>query len=222
MPDRLAGFWFREEYLNATMSLFFTNGTGTNSRTASAIGGRPGINVATVTASATPDRASSTMSNSPVYATGGGLMTLEGELKIPTLSNGVDNLTMRFAIAGPSQINGNIDLTGGVYFEYDYGNHANSQNLFLCAATGGVRTKIDTGFAMVANTWTRLKLQLAADSSAVTGFVNGANVGVVNTNVPVANTMLDFGWHVVKQLGAGALNVNFDYLEVIQTFTSSR
>jgi hypothetical protein len=221
-PDRKAGFWYLDDYINSLMSSFAVNGTATNSRTATSVGGHPGINLATVSAAATPDRASSDINNaSSTFSTGGGIITAEYDLKITTLSNGTDNIQIRLCFAGGAQINSQADMTTGVYLEYDFAAHG-SHNWFLCASVASVRTKTDTG--VTANTqWTRLKLQLAADDSSLTAYINDVLTGAtVSTNIPVINTDMSFGWQVVKQLGANPLSVGFDFIEVMQTFSSAR
>jgi len=223
VPDRRAGFWYRDDFTNNLLGTTANNGTGSSSKIATSSVGHPGILRGGVTAAATPDRTSYDMnSGSSTFVNGGGVITVETELRIPTLSNGTDNIALRFGFAGAAQIASQVDFTTGVYFEQDYGNHGNSNNLFVCAANASVRTKTDSTQAPTANAWFRLKLAMAADGSSVTGYINDVAVAVVSTNLPNPNTLMAFGFHVVKTLGAGTLNVDFDFIEVMQTFSSQR
>jgi hypothetical protein len=218
VPDVHAGFWHREDFENLLALNAAVNGTGTNAALAS-VSGHPGMLRQGVTAAATPDRASYNFeqTNATLLATGGKVV-FEWCGRLPTLSDGVNNLTARIGWA--NNVNVQVDFTDGIYFECDFANHANTNNWFACCAKAGTRTKVDTAKAPLANTFTKLKWTLSADGLSVGFSVDGIAVATVASNIPIVALMS--GAQLVKQLGAGVLNLDHDFVEYTQTFNTQR
>lgn len=74
------------------------------------------------------------------------------------------------------------DPTNGCYFQYD--RDGIGVNWQRCSADNGVRTKVDTGVAVVAGAWVRLKVVINAAGTAAEFFIDGVSVGSNVTNIP--------------------------------------
>lgn len=150
---------------------------------------------------------------------GGGKYRFRWILKIPTLSDGVNNLVVR---AGGGDSSTFADFTDGCYFEYDLATNGN-HNWFLCTSANSVRTKTNTGIVATTN-FVRLDGVVSADGSQLAGKIDGVAVTPVSTNLPTAaNRQFDcYFLGAFKQLGAGALTSVADFIEANQVLTVSR
>lgn len=162
-----------------------------------------------------------TRTNVNTWVPGGGKFRFRARVRMPALSDGTNNLVIRI---GPGDASTHADHTDGVYLEYDYGTNGN-HNWFLCTASNGARTKTSTGIALTANTWTTVEIIINAAGTSVTAYVDGvAAAAAVTTNIPLGSsrTMSAGIFGVFKQLGAGALEAEIDWLEWSEVLSTAR
>lgn len=151
---------------------------------------------------------------------GGGPVYWEALVRIPLLSDGVDNTLFR---VGLGDTNGVADEVDAVCIETDLSTNG-SGNWFALTSSNSVRTRTNLGVAPVANAWARLRADIAADASSVTFSVNGIPLLTSAANIPKVTGRETSTWMSkgVKQLGATGRSLHIDYAEVGQTFTVAR
>lgn len=96
------------------------------------------------------------------------------------------------------------DFVNGIYFEYD---QAVSVNWQFCKAVAGVRTKLDTRVAVVANQWVKFKAYGVGAAQAIFK-VDNITVGV-HTDLPL--TALGRVYQITKSFGTGSRLLHIDY-----------
>jgi len=219
IPDVSNGFWYRDDLMNRTTSDYLAVATGTNGNPVGDAQ-HPGIitqNVSVVGDAALLGIGAATAS--PILF-GGGRWEMEGHFRIPTLSNGVNNIVQRL---GFNDSNNAADAVDGAYFEYDFATYGDHK-FRLCAASNSVRTKVDTGILNVAGLETHWEVDVNPAGTLVTGVINGVpSANNVASNIPVAAGRLTTARvQSVKQLGVGLLSVVHDFYEVRCALTTPR
>ncbi len=210
VPDRRVGTWFRDDFLNQLVGTFTGIAGGGNS-----IGGiqdRDGIWTASVTAVADAALYNNGSGNTNMRL--GGAFQCEWDLRLIALSDGVNNVVIR---CGIGDVLGAGDQADGTYFEYDFATHGN-HHWFASNAKGAARNKIDTGMSPVALTFNRLR---DAAATAASFYIDDTLVAQNALDVPTNASMAVF-CQVTKQLGAGNLNVQADWVESIHNYKSKR
>lgn len=109
------------------------------------------------------------------------------------------------------------DQLNGVYFQC----LGADVNWFIVTASGGTRTRVDTGILYVPNTWFKLKLTVNAGGTSVQANINGTNVGTaITTNIPtVAISPLA---KVDGIVGGVASDTDLDFFRIVKTLTTAR
>lgn len=104
------------------------------------------------------------------------------------------------------------DHTDGIYFEASL---ATNPNWRICTASGGTRTKTNTGTAINAFNWYRLRFVVNPAFTSVEFFINGSSVGTHATNLPLGalfSPFLQLGVEVSTPDSLASNNVAFvDY-----------
>lgn len=139
---------------------------------------------------------------------GGGKLCFRSNIQIVTLSDGVNNHTVRAGWG--DAVSSFTDNTDGVYFECSLSGRG-SNNWFLCTANNSVRTRTDTG--IVATTgWVHLEIRPNAAGTSVVGYIDGVAVTPVTTNIPTSAGARDstLAITIMKDLGATARFLNVD------------
>jgi hypothetical protein len=115
----------------------------------------------------------------------------------------------------------NNDPNNGVYFSCFPS--INSGRWQLRTEASNTVTSLDTSFAHAANTWFRVKIVVNAAGSSVEGFIDGASVGSIATNIPVG-TALTWRWQVWQASGfaTGVMSMDIDWVRVRKIFTTPR
>lgn len=196
-----------DDFIGIGFSTLGVNGGGSNSLGAVLPASNPGTYTQTVTAAGV-DCARITFGGNSLYF-GGGQVDFKTLHRIPTLSDGVNNIVSRDGYGDSTTVADHVD---GVYFEYDLATHGD-QNYRLCTSLNSVRTKVDTGIAAVANTNRLLHITINPLGTLVSGSIDGvACANTINTNIPITTARAT---HIqlqsVKQLGAGALTMIRDF-----------
>lgn len=220
VPSVRNGVWYRDDFLSQSQSTWTVVGGGTGQLIG--LAGRPGIALQTVSAAGVDGHrvALSTASTAPILV-GGGVIAFDCSLMIPVLSDGVNNIVLRAGLGDTAGLTDNVD---GLYLEYDFATHGDHA-WRLCAAANSARTKVTSGISPVAGSWHRLHVELDAAAAVLSCSIDGvAGSNTVGSNIPTgaARYTQCAMLQAVKQLGAGALTVQHDYYEFMQTFTVAR
>lgn len=193
-----------------------SGGSVAHTLNAAVTAGHPGVwDIAT--GGGSTDWASITLGDFAVGAhilLGGGIWALESVLYLPNLSDVSQEYDLRF---GFGDLQGG-DHANGVYFEYDRNNRTNWSR---CAANASTYTRSDTGVAVAATSWTKLRLEINAAASSAEYFINGTSVGTVTTNIPTTNRVYPI-LHFVKSAGGTTRRVYVDCLDVHHVLTTAR
>lgn len=216
IPPR-RGWSLCDEALNPALSTYTAIGGGTWA-SSSVTSGNPGWRTATVSAAGT-DGGVMRAGGGSLLQLGGGVYRFRTILKIPTLSDGTNNIIVR-AGCGDATIFG--DNTDGVYFEYDFATNGDHKWRY-CAISNTTKTKVDTGILATTN-WVVLSGIVNAAASQATGKIDDVAVTPVSSNLPSSAGRQIDAYNVAanKQLGAGALTLQVDLVEACQILTTAR
>ncbi len=131
---------------------------------------------------------------------------METTLAIPTLSNGTDNANYAWLLNDGSSFDTNSAATDGAYIIV-----GSSNILSTVTASNGSLTTKPAGFAPSAGTYYTYGLYVNASNTA-NFTVNGSSLTVAHaTNLPTgAGRQTGINYRIDKNLGAGALTMNFD------------
>lgn len=158
-----------------------TAGTGAGVLQATSLFGRQGVNSLTTGTTATGRTSISKSTSNIIF--GNGLILLEMSIRLEVLSNATDRY-IYYAGFGDNLVAG--DHTDGVYFEYNEGVSGNFWR--LKTSDNNTKTTVITPTAILANTWYNLKIEIEPNGGRADFFVNGENVGNINSNIPTGLT----------------------------------
>ena len=156
-------------------------------------------------------------SNSQMLFFGGGIVTFEAYVRIPTLSVLASNAFRVFIGFGDTATADQVD---GVYFSYT--DNQVSGNWALNTATASTRTQTDSGVAATTG-YVNLRIVVNAAGTLATFYIANSLVGTISTNIPtaVANaTGLIF--FILKSVGTTARSLEVDYMTCTFTPTTAR
>jgi len=148
---------------------------------------------------------------------GGGRAECEWLVQVPALSTVVDEFVCRVGINDTS--NGtNSDAVDGVYFVYDRA--TNGANWQARTSSASSRTTVDTGVAVTAGAWVKLRAVVNAAATSVSFFVDNALVATITTNIPVTGTCLLA--RIDKTAGTNTRTLLTDYVTFSTVFSTPR
>lgn len=137
-------------------------------------------------------------------AFGAGTYELEADIQLPILSAVAEEYIFRFGFGDDD----NADFVDGAYFEYD---RLTNVNWLAKTAANSVRTATDTGVAVDTN-WTRLRVAVNVDATAVAFYLNDTLVATNVLNIPSgAGRELIPVMTIVKSAGATARTFRIDW-----------
>jgi hypothetical protein len=148
---------------------------------------------------------------------GGAFVIFEAGINIGSLS-GISNSYV-FRLGFGDVFTGTSDMNNGIYFEYD---KSISDNWIIKTASGGVRTETVTSTPVLADTWTRMRIEVS--TSSATFYIGGTNVGTISSNFPSGTSTRCSPTIRASRLAGIALTYIFylDYLLYKSTFASNR
>ncbi len=224
------GFEFFTDFINET-STTATDGalSETNSGTGAAVS-QVGPNEAGVIGMAqsatgtTNTGRAALLSGTSCILLGGGTYFFEARVRVPTLSGATERFQFVIGFIDTSNAANQAD---GVFFLYDEGGvstgSAASANWQTVTSAASSRTFTTTGTAVDANTWVRLGIEINADGSSVTFFINGTSVATHTSNIPTASGRgTGFGSILIKSAGTTSRTADCDYINVIADLTTTR
>lgn len=147
---------------------------------------------------------------------GGGAMSFESLVQVPTLSTAGNEFALRVGLGDGTT----GDFTDGVYFEY---NRPTSVNWIMKTASNATRTTTPTSSVVTAGAWVKLRAEVNTGGTLVTYFINGTQVGTINTNIPTgAGRQVAPLLQMVKSTGTTAILSYVDYYILHKDFSTAR
>ena len=154
---------------------------------------------------------------------GGGAGFHEGLFYINILATAAQDYIFRTGLGDSSTT---ADYVDGIYFEY---NRSVSANWLICTANNSVRTKIDSGVAVVAGSWIKLKSEINSAGNLISYYITSPSpgapvlVGTINTNIPTgAGRLCGPNINYQKTVGNGNRDIFVDYVQGQIIFNTPR
>jgi hypothetical protein len=205
-----------DDLLNTITWDLRASGTGAN-QVIGTLAGRPGLitlNTGTTTTGFSQcNFLSSNASNAGNFIFGGGSFTWVGSFNIVQLANVTDDFQYYVGIHDGWQFGG---PSNGVYFQYI---RANSLNWQIVSNNGGTATTTTSTTPVTSGFH---KLIISATATQATFYVDGVNVGTINTNLPTVNAVSLCGHVLKKTAGTTSVSSQQDYFEFYENFTTGR
>lgn len=147
------------------------------------------------------------------FALGGGVLTFEWLARVEDLSTAGERYSLMLGLfdTATTQVNG---------VRFLYNDSVNAGNWTISAINASTVTNTDSGVAVVADTWYKLRAVVNAAGTSIQYFINGASVGTVTTNIPTASIAPRAS--MAKTVGTAARAAYVDYFRLYQRLTSSR
>ncbi|RKS00408.1 hypothetical protein [Flavobacterium sp. 102] len=158
-------------------------------------------------------------------ALGGGVWIYEIFLCVETLSDATERFNFRAGFGSSNFSNSEVDA---VMFLYDNGGVQNGTsaigNWQVVTSSNSIRTVSDTGVAIVAGTWVKLRIEINAAATSVVFKIDGVSVATHTTNIPTfsAGRFLNVKQGIAKTAGTTNRNVFCDYIGYQNYLTTPR
>ena len=191
-----------------------TSGTGTSAAVMVAgEANHPGINQIETGTTATGRAAIQTALD--CFLLGGGAAVFEAVVRIPTLPVAAQAFAFRIGFGDSVS----ADHADGVYFELT---SANAD--WRCkTASNSARTDTGSGANAVANTWTRLRIEINAAGTSAGFYVDGTLKQTLTTNIPIgAGRGTGIVASIIKSNGTTERTAQIDYIYAMIEFTTQR
>lgn len=219
------GWWIYEEFLMRSPSSYHgygwndveeNSGTCSDSSTMSDQN-RPGV-LSCGTADSATAVAGMELCNE-MLELGGGLLVYECSVQVSDLSTADETYTLWIGL-GDDELD--HDPADGVYFKYTHSLNSGNWSAYTAEASSTTEETGGSNVALVADTWTRLRFEVAADSSTADFYVDGTLIGSSAANVPDDSDKCGISFCIVKSNGTTERKMYVDYLWVCQRFTTNR
>ncbi len=147
------------------------------------------------------------------FTLGGGILTMEWLARIEDLSTAGERFSFMLGMfdTATTQVNS---------IRFLYTDNVNAGNWTISAQNSGVTTNTDSGVAVVADTWYKLRAVVNAAATSIEYFINGVSVGTVSTNIPTV--AIAPRATLVKSVGTASRVGYVDYFRLYQRLTSAR
>lgn len=147
------------------------------------------------------------------FMVGGGQLSAEWLVYIDTLSNATDEYN--FSLNLTDTISAPTAIIGFIY------QRTSNVNWLGQTRSASVTTSVDSGVAVVAGSWIKLKVVVNAAGTSVEFFINGVSVGTSTTNIPTG-TVIAPRVATAKTAGTTSRSNYVDYFKLYQRLTSAR
>lgn len=149
----------------------------------------------------------------------GSKLTNRWRIAIPTLSDGTNRFMVNLGFEDVATSFG-AEPSTAAYFKYS--DNVNSGKWQCVVKTGGTTTTADSGVSPTATVNQVLAIEVAADSSYVKFFIDGAEVASTTTNIPTTSYALTSYAMILKSLGTTARDIVLDYFSLSISRATSR
>ena len=163
----------------------------------------------------------------PNFILGGGVVSYETLIWLPSLSTSGERFSCLIGFS--SGVLNQNNSANNIAFLYDEGNIAfgggggASANWRAVTTDTAVRTFTDTGIAVNAGAFIKLRIVVNANASSVEFFIDNTLVATHTTNIPSGNTKrLSVRNYIQKSVGSTTRLLILDYVKLQQTFTTAR
>jgi hypothetical protein len=156
---------------------------------------------------------------------GGGAITIENYICIPTLSTLTDRFFSQFGYVNSNNMTNPLN---GVFFSYDEGGQqffsGDTTPNFKCYSkiAAGTRTLTTTSIPVVAGQWYKLRLEINAALNQALFYIDNVLVATHTTNIPASNAAMTLYCAIQKVLGLNSRTIESDYLMYKEIFTNPR
>ena len=161
------------------------------------------------------------------FILGGGVTTYETLIWLPNLSTSGERFSCLIGFS--SGVLNQNNSANNIAFLYDEGNIAfsgsggASANWRAVTTDTGTRTFTNTGVAVNATTFIKLRIVVNANASSVGFYIDNTLVATHTTNIPSGNTKrLSVRNYIQKSVGYTQRQLILDYVKLQQTFTTAR
>ena len=161
------------------------------------------------------------------FILGGGITSYETLIWLPNLSTSGERFSCLIGFS--SGVANQNNSSNNIAFLYDEGNIAfagaggASANWRAVTIDSATRTFTDTGIAVNAGAFIKLKIVVNANASSVEFFIDNTLVATHTTNIPSGNTKrLNARNYIQKSVGYTTRLLILDYVKLQQTFTTAR
>jgi hypothetical protein len=135
-------------------------------------------------------------------------ITFEQDFYFPILPTATEDFNF---FAGFNDNITETTIVDGVYFRYSL----SSPNLIAVTKNNTVATPINTGFAVLANTWVRARVEVTSLEAKF--FINNNLVATITSNIPSAiGRETGYGYMLNKTAGTGARVVISDFIDIFK------
>lgn len=165
-------------------------------------------------------------SNPAIMRLGGGRTLFLTKILIPTLSDTTNTFTFRAGFLDSST----GESADGVFIRYTDGVNGGRFQAVARNNNNETGTAIDTGVAVVGNTWYQILIIANDNGSEAKFFIDTeptpdtlTQVASITSNIPTASGReIGFGVFILKTVGTTARTLNIDYMLVRKNFTTFR
>lgn len=145
---------------------------------------------------------------------GSGQHIIEMMCYVDALSDGTNRFKLSLGWGNNAPSIG--DPQDGVVFEYS--DNIISGNWRCAWYDYGLSSSLDSGVAVAANTWYRLRIVIASDGGSAEFFINGSSVGTITDTIGSSSNMGPV-MKIVKSLGTTERSLYVDYYYWKKTVT---
>lgn len=195
-------------------------GTGANNLTGTSVStaGHPGI-LELITGTTTTGQAARYLGGvatgsaiAGVFAAGGA-SSQEWLVRIEDLSDGTDRYTFDVGLFGAQTLA--VDA-----IRFRYADNVSAGNWTVDTISASTSTTTDSGVAVAADTWYKLRIDINAAGSSITFYVNDVLVATHTTNIP--SVLVAPRCRMLKALGTNSRQAYIDYFKMYKRFSSTR
>lgn len=152
----------------------------------------------------------------PIFL-GGGTITCEWVIHIPTLSTGAEQFIVH---VGMGNFSGIDPLNDGCYFRYSEASNSGNWQI-VNSKNGGTTTVANTNVA-ASTSWTRLKIVANAAGTSIAYYINGSQVNVSPLTTNITANAISPGMEILKTNGNTLRSLDVDLFSMNIAFTTPR
>lgn len=147
------------------------------------------------------------------FILGGGVLTMEWLVRVEDLSTAGERYNFQVGLfdTATTQVNA---------VRFLYSDSINSGNWTISTINASTVTNTDSGVAVAADTWYKLRAVVNAAATSIEYFINGVSVGTVTTNIPTVAVAPRAS--LAKTVGSASRVAYVDYFRLYQRLTSAR
>ncbi len=193
-------------------------GTGGSWGSQTGVAGHPGVSRLNTGTTTNGWAASGSADAGAAYVFGNGdTWKYEMDIRVPTLSDGTNNFTVRTGMTDGYSSDG-VD---GCFFKYN--SSLNGGKWQAICESNSTQSTCDTGITVNANQWYRLTLIVNSSGTLATFYADGSSTCSISSNIPTsAGRETSWNASIVKAAGTTSRAIDMDYVELQDVLGTSR